>query len=136
MLGKHARPHLAAVGDNRNEAASHRASSRASSRRPIRPPKPSGNVKRKEPKRSVENHELTWRVASAKSTRANRSTAASCEPIKRPGEDRDPITWHHGSTTTKSQLSAPTPTLPTRGDFTLSHPSRPLSRQGSDGGRH
>ena len=65
----------------RNEAACSRDSSRVFSRRPIRPPKPSGNVKRKEPKRSVENDEPRWRVASAKSTRANRSTAVSCEPI-------------------------------------------------------
>ena len=82
MLGKHARPHLAAVGDNRNEAASHRASSRASSRRRMRPPKPLGNVKRKKPKRLAEKEEPRWRVASVKSTRANRSIAPSCEPIK------------------------------------------------------
>ena len=59
-----------------------RDSSRGCSRRHIRPPKPSGSISRKTPKRSVENGEPRWRVASVKSTRGNRSTAPSCEPIK------------------------------------------------------
>ena len=124
------------VDDDRNEVACRQLSSRGFSRRSIKPPKPPGSANRKTPKRLAENDEPRWRVASAKSTQGNRSIVASCEAIKRPERESDPITWHHGPTrTTKSQLSTPTPTLPTRGDFTLSHSSRPLSRQGR-GGRH
>ena len=68
--------------DDRNEAACRRDSSRGFSRRRIRPPKPLGSINRKTPKRSVENEEPRWRVASAKSTRGNRSTAPSCDAIK------------------------------------------------------
>ena len=68
--------------DDRNEAACRRPSSRGFSRRRIRPPKPLGSVNRKTPKRSVKNEEPRWRVASAKSTRGNRSTAPSCDAIK------------------------------------------------------
>ena len=102
--------------DDRNEAACRRPSSRGFSRRRIRPPKPFGSVNRKTPRRSVKNDEPRWRVASAKSTRGNRSTAPSCDAIKGgPGWGRS-ITRHHGSTpTTTSQLSTQTPTpLPTR----------------------
>ena len=48
----------------------------------MRLPKPLGNVKRKKPKRLAEKEEPRWRVVSVKSTRANRSIAPSCEPIK------------------------------------------------------
>ena len=91
--------------DDRNEAACRRPSSRGFSRRRIRPPKPWGSVNRKTPRRSVKNDEPRWRVASAKSTRGNRSTVPLCEAIKRPGDAGGAITRHHGST--------PTP-LPTR----------------------
>ena len=122
--------------DDRNEAACRRPSSRGFSRRRIRPPKPLGNNK-KTPKRSVENEEPRWRVASAKSTRGNRSTAPSCDVIKRPGDARDAITRHHGSTpTTTHQLPTPPTPLPTRGHFTLSHSSRSLSRQSRGGRRY
>ena len=124
------------VDDDRNEAACRRPSSRGFSRRPIRPPKPLGSINRKTPKRSVENEEPRWRVASVKSTRENRSTAPSCDAIKRPGDAGGAITRHHGSTpTTTHQLPTPPTPLPTRGDFTLSHSSRPHSRQ-SRGGTH
>ena len=68
--------------DDRNEAACRRSSSRGFSRRPIRPPKPLGSVNKKTPRRSVKNDEPRWRVASAKSTRENRSTVPSCDAIK------------------------------------------------------
>ena len=113
---------------DRNEAACRRDSSRGFSRRRIRPPKPLGNINKKTPKRSVENEEPRWRVASAKSTRGNRSTAPSCDAIKRPGLGRS-ITRHHGSTPT---TTTPTP-LPTRRDFTLSRASAHCRRQGHCG---
>ena len=124
--------------DDRNEAACRRDSSRGFSRRPIRPPKPLGSVNKKTPRRSVKNDEPRWRVASAKSTRGNRSTAPSCDVIKRLGDARVAITRHHGSTRpeTTHQLPTPPTPLPTRRDFTLSHSSRSLSRQGRGGGRH
>ena len=122
---------VAPVDDDRNEAACRRPSSRGFSRRPIRPPKPLGSVNKKTPRRSVKNDEPRWRVASAKSTRGNRSTAPSCDAIKRPGDAWGAITQHHGSTPTTT--TTPTTPLPTRGHFTLSHSSPRGRRQGHCG---
>ena len=114
------------VDDDCNEAACRRLSSRGSSRRPIRPPKPSGSANRKTPKRLAENDDARWRVASAKSTRGNRSIAASCEPIKTASVPY-PVTSHYGPTRTETTTTTP---LPTRRDCPLSHPSRHCGRQG------
>ena len=80
--------------DDRNEAACRRPSSRGFSRRPIRPRKPWGSVNRKTPRRSVKNDEPRWRVASAKSTRGNRSTVPLCDAIK---GDQDGDALSHGT---------------------------------------
>ena len=85
---------VASVDDDRNEAACRRPSSRGFSRRRIRPPKPLGSVNRKTPKRSVKNEEPRWRVASAKSTRENRSTVPLCDAIK---GDQDGDALSHGT---------------------------------------
>ena len=85
---------VAPVDDDRNEAACRRPSSRGFSRRRIRPPKPLGSVNRKTPKRSVKNEEPRWRVASAKSTRENRSTVPLCDAIK---GDQDGDALSHGT---------------------------------------